>query len=103
LTPAPPEISHLSLHDALPIWDLNPDDSNTFPGDKTPDNGVFPFWLDDFDVAFDGQDRFLLAAAVGERNLFSDSNSIVVSSFIAADRKSTRLNSSHVKISYAVF
>lgn len=71
-------------HVLMTARDLNPDDSNTFPGDKTPDNGVFPFWLDDFDVAFDGQDRFLLAAAVGERNLFSDSNSIVVSSFIAA-------------------
>src|SRR5437870_11349303 len=62
----PPNVSTLSLHDALPIF-------------------VHPF-VDDV---------FLNAPLQQER---SDEHLIV-----SADRKSTRLNSSHVAISYAVF
>src|SRR5690625_5848723 len=35
--------------------------------------------------------------------LYSVSTALIISGYIAEDRKSTRLNSSHVAISYAVF
>src|SRR5690606_6774850 len=52
-------------HVLMTARDLTPDDSTTFPGDKSPVDGVFLFWLDDFDVAFHAQVRFLLSAAAG--------------------------------------
>src|SRR5436305_11243570 len=71
-SPAPTEISTLSLHDALPI----------FHG-----NGVRVLtWLE-------GRSEETHARAARAW----------VSSLRPSDRKSTRLNSSHVRISYAVF
>src|SRR5207253_11058756 len=69
--PAPPELSTLSLHDALPIC-----------------------LISDFVPLF-GQRRksyFLLTSGIA-----------AAMGLILTDRKSTRLNSSHVAISYAVF
>src|SRR5436309_11146787 len=63
----------LSLHDALPIL----------------------VWVSDF---ADPRGPHLFAIFHGERL-----HKLVVQPIVRQDRKSTRLNSSHVKISYAVF
>src|SRR3712207_9326230 len=79
---APTEIYTLSLHDALPIWRPG-DDRGRHVGDVR---------LDHLDLA--GQRVELGGArpvAVGSRAVLGE------------DRKSTRLNSSHANISYAVF
>src|SRR5207302_11438076 len=73
--PAPTEIYTLSLHDALPIWD-RVGDARSGSGGGVPA----------------GAGRRGARRAAGTRGGLSTS-----------DRKSTRLNSSHVKISYAVF
>src|SRR5690606_41625693 len=76
LDTAPPELYTLSLHDALPICRRPGDRDRRVPaGDP-----VVP--------------------AVHER---TGQRRLLVPRHAAADRKSTRLNSSHVKISYAVF
>src|SRR5690606_41399865 len=90
--PATTEIYPLSLHDALPIYfrgnpDLKPERSEGF------DIGVeqrFGGGRHAVDVTYFEQD--LEDEIVG----FGDTA-------VNQDRKSTRLNSSHVKISYAVF
>src|SRR5690606_39824243 len=61
----------------------------------------------------DGSDAFNapIAAKIGEITLphwrnglaFADAHQLLPRSYLWGDRKSTRLNSSHVKISYAVF
>src|SRR5690606_40546363 len=99
--PAPSEISTLSLHDALPIlgW---PGGAVLHGGQDGPgglvgeirlqfgrDLGRLGGALLCVDLALDARDQGLLAR-------FGDA-------VRAEDRKSTRLNSSHVKISYAVF
>src|SRR5690625_6763588 len=70
--PAPPEISTLSLHDALPI----------------------STWR-----------QFSVTAHAGSHRSLSTCCCRVVArcAWLSRDRKSTRLNSSHVAISYAVF
>src|SRR5439155_23118613 len=80
--PAPPEIYTLSLHDALPICRLE---------------HVLPATEDVLDAVAVG-DRLgarLVALAEGDDTAAVDLE--------RGDRKSTRLNSSHVAISYAVF
>src|SRR5436309_13402136 len=71
---ATPGLYTLSLHDALPIWPL-------------PETLMWPGVVVVFDEL--AEDMFKVPA--------SSSNTTTT------DRKSTRLNSSHVKISYAVF
>src|SRR5690606_40369491 len=85
----------LSLHDALPISALLED-----PQDIAPyiGNGVRPGWLSQMSLGAEPK--------VGLQSLREDVGNLVhgnVSEAIERDRKSTRLNSSHVKISYAVF
>src|SRR5439155_22219098 len=102
-SPATPGIYPLSLHDALPIlvayFDLG---FKGHPGftcealawrDGRPWRGVDPRhpWLP---IASPEIDFYLEASAIP---------TAVVSGPAEADRKSTRLNSSHVAISYAVF
>src|SRR5690606_41590464 len=81
----PTEIYTLSLHDALPILtfdDKNQDGNIDYYNDENPEYAA-------------------KAAAEGKRgNELTIDKDIMV---LAKDRKSTRLNSSHVKISYAVF
>src|SRR5690606_41645646 len=97
-----PLISSLSLHDALPISELLAFDGRRFPEDHpfraievTPaDVRLPPIWLLG-SSAFSAQ----LAAEVGLAYSFAAH----INFGAAIDRKSTRLNSSHVKISYAVF
>src|SRR3712207_8696450 len=85
------EIYTLSLHDALPIC-----------GKAPPDPDVF--WLDPSTVPTLGS----YFRAAGYRTFWkgkwhaSDADLLVPGTH-AADRKSTRLNSSHANISYAVF
>src|SRR3712207_6908488 len=68
------EIYTLSLHDALPIWPVHRR----------------------VDLPAPQPDRDLLGAA-------HDRQVVVVGGGVDLDRKSTRLNSSHANISYAVF
>src|SRR3712207_6915520 len=75
------EIYTLSLHDALPILAYN-----TEQIEGTPNN-----WVDFFDTQ-----RF-----PGRRGLRKDPSETLEVALL--DRKSTRLNSSHANISYAVF
>src|SRR3712207_9520241 len=80
---APTEIYTLSLHDALPIWP-NAD-------------------IDQADPAAIGADQ-----VVGRHLIFAPAAPLAdqrkrVLGLAGEDRKSTRLNSSHANISYAVF
>src|SRR5690606_39528514 len=91
-----------SRHDALPIYSLLMQEVHgmriLFPEDRDQHVGAGDFLLA---RGLDVQDRALNDALEAERGLGVD--------FLAAgdrgrvDRKSTRLNSSHVNISYAVF
>src|SRR5690606_41689330 len=82
--PAPSHIYTLSLHDALPISS--------------------PQYLDDIlDVVTDMAAKVMEAAACSIYLLDEEGQQLELRSTRPRDRKSTRLNSSHVKISYAVF
>src|SRR5207245_8928380 len=81
--PLPPEIYTLSLHDALPISSDQSISLQPLKGDKQ---------------------RTCIEAENAFAHLFEpDGNPISVHGFKRQDRKSTRLNSSHGSISYAVF
>src|SRR5699024_11390402 len=86
-SPSPTSLSTLSLHDALPIsW--APKESNPW---SQPDEAAPP-------TAGWGH------ATYGSRQEFhEDTDSLGDAGPVQPDRKSTRLNSSHVSISYAVF
>src|SRR5690606_40462280 len=93
------EISTLSLHDALPIF--FPEGKSTFPdlwnGDANKQIEALWIYLREIDqtrlpVGMEDDTNYELVPA---------DRPILLRTFI--DRKSTRLNSSHVKISYAVF
>src|SRR5690606_41280925 len=75
----------LSLHDALPIFTIQVTASPQLP---VAQDGSLP----DLAVCDDNQDGITHFDFTGQTQYVLD-----------ADRKSTRLNSSHVKISYAVF
>src|SRR3712207_8637145 len=82
------EIYTLSLHDALPIFD------------EPSRERIRGLGLDLIEVTTEEAERFAL-------NLVSDGQTVTMTRgaprLAAADRKSTRLNSSHANISYAVF
>src|SRR5437667_9357177 len=80
------EISTLSLHDALPICD---GDQQFLPRQRVSD--LLQHGLDDLRLHRHDDDVHVAdqLRVVGDRS--------------RADRKSTRLNSSHITISYAVF
>src|SRR5690606_41097499 len=91
---ATPEIYTLSLHDALPIFDHQRSLANILGfADSEGSLGVEQMM----------QQYYRVAISIGELN------DVVLQYFDETilrddeDRKSTRLNSSHVKISYAVF
>src|SRR5690606_42128695 len=77
------EIYPLSLHDALPISD---DDDQQQQPELSPSSRLDFSLMLDFEPSLSGRFQFIRHLAHG-----------------GTDRKSTRLNSSHVKISYAVF
>src|SRR5207253_11515416 len=101
-TPPTPEISTLSLHDALPIWPHARPKSGMAPEGAIPGNRFVaetqqttpPAWLVTADEA-----QLILEAAFLPNACMAERQTTTTS----ADRKSTRLNSSHVAISYAVF
>src|SRR3712207_7998780 len=75
------EIYTLSLHDALPIW---------------------PFYLSTYAAALSANGIAFDVYDVDARGRKAP-DALGVLSHYKADRKSTRLNSSHANISYAVF
>src|SRR5690606_40023550 len=86
-------LSTLSLHDALPIlFELAQDRRGVAASHD--DIGRLLWLRGDYDAALKE-----LRVALDMRKELGDRRSIALS----LDRKSTRLNSSHVKISYAVF
>src|SRR5207302_5507685 len=87
-TTPPTEIYTLSLHDALPI--LTPGMYETRSNAARPGTGRFAIWRA-FSVCDTAVDCVCTMSLAAPTVTFS------------SDRKSTRLNSSHVKISYAVF
>src|SRR5690606_40128050 len=95
--PAPTELYTLSLHDALPI--CKPAYSHRFLAGA-------PSGLLNTDVGHLGRTH-AVARLDGHRvdlaGKAQDVHALAHADLFFADRKSTRLNSSHVKISYAVF
>src|SRR5699024_12797947 len=87
--PPSADISTLSLHDALPI-------SRGVPGAHA--RGLLAVVLLARGLGADGADRGVPRPGVGVLAVARLRRLLVVQ-----DRKSTRLNSSHVSISYAVF
>src|SRR5207249_6198659 len=91
--PATSDIYTLSLHDALPIWSFAPSvgyaermRTRALPGQAARTAG--------------GKSAPAATPAATARWTILATNRLAVA---AGDRKSTRLNSSHVSISYAVF
>src|SRR5437899_10051704 len=85
--PPPIAIHNLSLHDALPIY--------------TAANRRFTFGVTGSRNALRDQVGGLVAFAIGL--VLSSGTLAAVHGGVHRDRKSTRLNSSHLGISYAVF
>src|SRR5204862_2720004 len=99
--PSPTSIYTLSLHDALPIFERDPDfRSFTFDGQTIA--------IQDYLEKRQG-DRARVEALVGADRLLVGPWHVLADLLLVSgesrrrDRKSTRLNSSHVEISYAVF
>src|SRR5207302_5420045 len=86
-TPLPPDTSPLPLHDALPILlEIRP----PLPA------ALWPVW-EPWAMAFS------MCSTWARISTFTVCSGIPAELYKNRDRKSTRLNSSHVKISYAVF
>src|SRR5690349_24261829 len=83
---ATPAFYTLSLHDALPISTRELADRPDDAVDRLLDSAALSDCLNDRELALAHATRGLIALREGN-----------------PDRKSTRLNSSHVEISYAVF
>src|SRR5690606_39967623 len=84
--PATPAIYPLSLHDALPICEV------------VGQHAVEPWARGEV-----GDDRPDPQRLAGDSDRDAGGASEQIGGIVLEDRKSTRLNSSHVKISYAVF
>src|SRR5690606_41532841 len=96
-TPAPTAMFPLSLHDALPICDMDAMFELIRQGDVLlhhPYDGFTPV-LELIRQAAEDPDVLAI-----KQTLYRTGRE---SPIVEQDRKSTRLNSSHVKISYAVF
>src|SRR5205814_10646610 len=94
--PPPPPLSPLSLHDALPILTRLNLGSVTINPDVTSDSIT----------RSTVHDIAIVGGATGAGNHVIDQDTITGSVSLVGmvgDRKSTRLNSSHLGISYAVF
>src|SRR5206468_8419423 len=92
--PAPPVFYTLSLHDALPISPRRRQHSVALPRRREDRLGVRVV-----NVAHEGPSAGLLLSAITVRCPPASNRTPAAK----GDRKSTRLNSSHDQISYAVF
>src|SRR5690606_40592097 len=97
--PAAPASYTLSLHDALPIFGVEGGREHEGGGALGPAL-VLPGLDRDADAASRGQQRGAERGLEPERPVRPRRGALAEHD---QDRKSTRLNSSHVKISYAVF
>src|SRR5207253_6578889 len=101
--PAPPDISPLSLHDALPIFSVNGwrplyENCRQRANEVQPDLEYFlAAELSHLENAWPSK----LSLGIIHADLFPD-NVFFLGNKLSGDRKSTRLNSCHVAISYAV-
>src|SRR5207253_5613689 len=91
--PPTPETSPLSLHDALPIWSIagvswRLHGTSSLSMASTSSVCIRLLWLLEL-----GRGRCIVVMPIKASSVWT----------CCADRKSTRLNSSHVAISYAVF
>src|SRR5690606_42110072 len=103
MPPATPETYTLSLHDALPISHRLALLVDQHGGIRIEANSR-PVRATDFLLgAHDDSSLNVTLFDTAARNGFLHVNDNHVSDRCGLDRKSTRLNSSHVKISYAVF
>src|SRR5207302_10933915 len=102
-TPRTPPTYPLSLHDALPIYPRARRAISAYLV-GSPERGIDTMtagallgsWAAEDPT--DGLPEYLLGKDLANRGLYADA-----AERFDRDRKSTRLNSSHVKISYAVF
>src|SRR5690606_40839747 len=92
---APTALSPLSLHDALPIF-------LSVRANRTERGGAGTVRWDDEGVET-GHFALVEAGILRDFQTTRESATWLADRYVEADRKSTRLNSSHVKISYAVF
>src|SRR5205814_8444030 len=90
--PCPPHIYTLSLHDALPILRAAASNSCVIPGWSAPPTGAPGGITHPFQMAL-----------LRRSTQISFTSPTCTGTTFTADRKSTRLNSSHLGISYAVF
>src|SRR5207249_6787314 len=98
--PSPPHLSTLSLHDALPI------SISISPGAESPVPAQILSPAPDLPVANLCSTQITVTANGNAIPLLCQSGAVNVPAwrfYADVDRKSTRLNSSHVSISYAVF
>src|SRR5205814_8826630 len=95
--PSPPPLYTLSLHDALPISTTLPYDVVVLPGHGVPFYGLKTRIKQ---LADHHEDRCRLIAEACRETAKTSKELVPV---VFQDRKSTRLNSSHLGISYAVF
>src|SRR5690606_41710128 len=98
--PAPTDACPLSLHDALPILKLR-EDANAMlaAAQATREDATH----EDNKAENKYDTRGLEASYLAEAQARQAEEAGIGLARFEADRKSTRLNSSHVKISYAVF
>src|SRR5690606_41527662 len=89
--PTTPETYTLSLHDALPIYVAESDTQTVI--------GAVQEWIEKNEGSVTKVDYWGRRRLAYPINDFHEGYYV----FLQIDRKSTRLNSSHVKISYAVF
>src|SRR5207249_12320500 len=96
---SPPQIYILSLHDALPILRMIrlAAEIGIHQAGTVRMRGVALFWFERHEYGINFGEYFRIVAFEGPAPLR------LVVGIEDSDRKSTRLNSSHVSISYAVF
>src|SRR5690606_40472070 len=93
ITPTADRHSTLSLHDALPIWGRDFESAMSLEYLQNL-NRRYEEWIESYDLGK------VLTIDANDLDFVERVEDFAV---VARDRKSTRLNSSHVKISYAVF
>src|SRR5207302_10788987 len=99
--PAPPAISTLSLHDALPIWLAKLALDSTVQREIGEEIRSSAFAVSETLNQVANVAGSLAGVLVSI--LDNGEAGLAIAAAFLTDRKSTRLNSSHVKISYAVF